>query len=326
MILRGIAALILSSAGPALAEDFLLAHPLACATDQGCYIQQYMDRDPTGAFTDFRCQGLSYDGHKGTDFAVPTRATMEQRVDVLAAAGGRVRGVRDGMPDTGWTEETAAAIEGKECGNGVVIVHPGGWETQYCHMMQGSVGVRPGQEVQEGTVLGQLGQSGRAEFPHLHFSVRKDGAPIDPFDPQPTTSCDTSAPATLWQDPPPYRPGGLINMGLSEDMPEYTAIKAGIIQPQLLPTTAAALVLYGHTFGTRKGDVLRMILAGPEGEVFRRDARFRKNHAQAFRAFGKRRRAHATWPEGTYEASVQLIRDGTVIDRMTTALSVSAAD
>ena len=37
------------------------------------------------------------------------------------AEPGVVRSLRDGMPDTGDTARTAAAIEGRECGNGVVI-------------------------------------------------------------------------------------------------------------------------------------------------------------------------------------------------------------
>jgi len=99
MIYRAALALILSSAGPALAEDLQLAFPLDCTFGQDCHIQQYMDHDPSSAAQDYRCSGLTYDGHKGTDFALPDLAAMEAGVFVRAAAGGMVKGVRDGMED-----------------------------------------------------------------------------------------------------------------------------------------------------------------------------------------------------------------------------------
>ena len=88
---------------------------------------------PGPAATDFTCGPLSYDGHDGTDIALPTRAAMAEGVAVLAAAPGTVTGIRDGIADF------APVIQGKECGNGVVIDHGAGWVTQYCHLRQGSV-------------------------------------------------------------------------------------------------------------------------------------------------------------------------------------------
>ncbi|MFC6639196.1 peptidoglycan DD-metalloendopeptidase family protein [Sulfitobacter sp. JBTF-M27] len=326
MSLRAFAALILSSASSVLAEDLLLSFPVDCTLGQDCYIQQYMDRDPGDGYSDYQCRGLSYDGHKGTDFALPTRADMQAGVDVFAAAPGRVRGFRDGMPDTGWTRETVAEVEGRECGNGVVLFHPGGWETQYCHLMQGSITVRNGQEVKAGDVLGQIGQSGRAEFPHLHLSVRKDGIPVDPFDPDGTLACDSPGDSTLWADTPPYQPGGLVDVGLTDIIPEYADVKAGIAGADTLPATAPALVVYGFSFGTQKDDVMRLSLTGPEGEVISRDTKLERNHAQAFRAVGKRLRGRATWPEGTYAGTATLIRGDTVISILRTEITIAGSD
>ncbi len=58
----------------------------------------------------------------------------------------------------------------RECGNGVVIAHAGGWETQYCHMAQGGLAVKPDQPVTTGQTLA-VGLSGLTEYPHLHFTV-----------------------------------------------------------------------------------------------------------------------------------------------------------
>jgi len=125
---RLLAALVLCAA-PAAAQDLTLGFPADCTPGDGCVIQNHFDHDPGPGFSDFRCGGLGYDGHDGTDIRVPTPADMAA-LDVLAAAPGRVRGVRDGMPDIPQGSPGAPDVAGRDCGNGVVIDHGGGWETQ----------------------------------------------------------------------------------------------------------------------------------------------------------------------------------------------------
>lgn len=322
MIWRGLLALALPFASTALAEELVLSTPVDCDLGDTCFIQQYMDRDPGEGFSDFQCSTLSYDGHKGTDFALPTFSDMQRGVNVLAAADGRVRGFRDGMPDTGWNEETAAEIEGKECGNGVVLVHPGGWETQYCHLMKGSVTIRNDQTVKRGDVLGKIGQSGRAEFPHLHLSVRQGGAPVDPFDPDGTVSCNTPGDSTLWDDTLVYQPGGLIDVGMTDVVPEYVDVKAGVAGQTVLPRTAPAIVLFGMSFGTRAGDIVKLDIIGPEGPFLSQEHEMERRRARAFRAVGKRLRANTTWPAGAYHGTVTLVRDGVAISQLSTEITV----
>lgn len=322
MIKRGLWALFLPFAGIASAEGLTLQLPVDCTLGDTCYIQQYMDRDPDTGFRDFRCSGLSYDGHKGTDFALPTRADMQAGVDVFAAADGRVRGFRDEMPDTGYSEETAAAIEGKECGNGVVLLHHDGWETQYCHMKQGSIAIRNGQTVKAGDLLGQIGQSGRAEFPHLHLSVRQGGKPVDPFDPDGTVSCATPGDSTLWAQTPIYQPGGIVDVGISDNMPEYADVKEGIAAVGSLKVSSPALIVYGFSFGTQKNDIVRLEITGPQGTVISENRKLTRRHAQAFRAVGKRLRSGDAWPIGTYVARATLLRDGKEISTQTTEIQI----
>ncbi|SFG65616.1 peptidoglycan DD-metalloendopeptidase family protein [Sulfitobacter dubius] len=307
MILRAALALTLSSAGPALAEDLQLAFPLDCTLGQDCHIQQYMDRDPSSAAQDYRCSGLTYDGHKGTDFALPDRAAMAAGVTVRAAAGGVVKGLRDGMQDNAPLSE----VRGRECGNGAVIDNGNGWETQYCHLKRGSLRVTDGQKISEGDVIGQVGQSGKAAFPHLHLSLRHNGQPVDPFDPK-GSDCTTVPSDTLWQDTPPYRAGGLIAVGFADHVPSYAAIKAGDAGRDTLSPDAPAMVIYGYSYGTQKDDVLRLSLSGPNGVVIEKDVIMDKPQAQSFRAIGKR--MSRQWSPGRYTGTVVLLRSGRVID------------
>ncbi len=187
----GWAAVLLAAwltAAPAAAEPLKLDFPLTCTPDLTCWIPNYVDHDPTKGIRDYACGKATYNGtsgtvsrHKGTDIAIRDLAAMRAGVEVLAAAG-RVAGTRDGMADINLREAGGLkAPKGKDCGNGVLILHPGGWDTQYCHMRKGSIAVKKDDRVAAGQPLGLVGLSGATIFPHLHLTVRKDKEIVDPF-------------------------------------------------------------------------------------------------------------------------------------------------
>lgn len=318
MIRRTFLCITLAPALPAGA--FELALPVACDLGETCHIQNYFDRDPGPAWQDVGCGALSYDGHDGTDFALPTRAAMEAGVDVLAAAAGVVTGARDGMPDISREDPAALPLDGKDCGNGVVVDHGDGWETQYCHLKQGSIAVQTGAAIAAGDVLGQIGLSGQTVFPHLHLSVRKDGQPLDPFAPDASATCGKAIEADLWDASVGYDEFGFLDMGFADAVPDYTAIRAGLPPRVVFPPHAPALVVWAYFFGARQGDVLTLTITGPEVEVIRQDITLERTQAQAFRATG--RRARGAWPAGDYAGEAQLTRSGTVIESRSLSVAV----
>ncbi len=289
----------------------VLSLPIDCELGVNCHIQQYPDRDPGPEFRDFRCGQLAYDGHKGTDFSLPTLKAMQEGVNVLAAAPGVVRGSRDSMPDKYYTKEQAEDVSGRECGNGVVVRHADGWETQYCHMKLGSIRVQKGNRVKQGTILGEVGLSGKTQFPHLHLSVRQNGQVVDPFDTSDTSLCGQAG-NSLWHSELPYVPGALIDIGFSPNLPKYEDIHAGSAKMNSLPAESEALVLFGFAYGGLKGDIMRLSISGPNGFSLSHDAQLEKNRARFFRAYGKRLK-QAAWPQGTYRGTVKMIRDGATL-------------
>jgi peptidase M23-like protein len=304
-----------SLAASTAAGELVLQMPIDCTLGETCHIQQFPDHDPGPGARDYLCGTLSYDGHKGTDFALPYHSDMEAGVNVLAAADGVVRGVRDGMSDQVASPANAASFADKECGNGVVLRHPDGWETQYCHMKRGSVAVRSGDKVQAGAVLGQVGLSGKTQFPHVHLSVRQNGQVVDPFSPDALATCSDSAPErSLWASVPDHSAGGFIGGGFSTDVPDFDDIKRGTADRRDIATSAPALVFWSFLYGSQAGDALTLTLDGPEGRVAEYDDALTRTQAQSFRAAGRRLRGDG-WPAGTYVGIAVLTRDGAEIDR-----------
>ncbi|SDE37968.1 M23 family metallopeptidase [Limimaricola pyoseonensis] len=320
--IRLLALLTACAAAPAAAQErFRLALPIDCAPGQDCFVQNYFDADPGPGMRDHACGPLSYDGHRGTDFRVSTIAALERGITVRAAAPGVVAARRDGMPDIlqGWAG--APEIEGRDCGNGVVLRHEGGWETQYCHLAEGSVAVRRGERVETGAALGLVGLSGNTEFPHLHLSVRRDGVEIDPFDPEGSGGCEAARADTLWVEPPAYRAGALMEAGFAPALPDWPAIQSGTAAAEV--AADAPMVLWAYLFGARKGDVVRLTVTGPGGRVFLRDMPLMRTLAQSFRAAGLEP-PEGGWPAGDYAGEVTLWRDGAALHALEVPLRMAA--
>ena len=96
--------------------------------------------------------------HQGVDYAAP-RGTP-----IKASGDGRVGyvGYRGGY------------------GRTVVLEHGGGISTLYAHMSGFARGLKVGQRVRQGQVIGYVGSSGAATGPHLHYEYRVNGIHKNP--------------------------------------------------------------------------------------------------------------------------------------------------
>jgi hypothetical protein len=87
---------------------------------------------------------------------------------LLAVADGRVTAAVDSYPDPPVGERTWREMTG----NHVILDIGGGRYVLYAHLKQGSLRIHDGDHVQRGQVIGQVGDSGNSDEPHLHIQVQ----------------------------------------------------------------------------------------------------------------------------------------------------------
>ncbi|MBI2310888.1 MAG: M23 family metallopeptidase [Betaproteobacteria bacterium] len=315
LISLGLTALIFASAdAPGAGAGAGLDLPLQCAPGESCWISNHVDLDPGPGTRDYACGRLTYDGHKGTDFALRDLMAMNEGVAVLAAAAGVVLRTRDGEPDISVRVRGEDAIRGRECGNAVVIEHAGGLETQYCHLRRGSVAVKRGTRVAAGDRIGLVGLSGETEYPHLHVTMRHRGRVIDPF--RGTGDAERCGPgdAPLWKPgilaSLPYSPGALYNFGVAPVVPSAAAAREGAYRSMVIPAESAVFAVWAEAYGVAAGDSFEIHLDAPDGKPFIRHSQdFVRNQARIFRLVA-RKRGHDPWPVGTYRGRIRITRVG----------------
>ena len=304
-------------AAPAQAKTLTLSFPLQCTLHKTCFIQNYVDTNPSPGHQDYRCGQATYDGHKGTDFRVVSVTDAKEGVPVIAAAPGRVKAIRDGMKDQ-LVDKDTHFLQGRECGNGVVIDHGQGWETQYCHLRRASVRVRQGQQIKPGEPIGLVGYSGKAQFAHLHLSVRHRGRVIDPFTGKNVEGrCGGNMQKGLWQagieETLKYRHGELLGIGFADRPVSLRDLEEGKIGSARPSSVSKVIAFYARFINLEKGDRLRLVLIGPSGRLTQSTTKPLERHKAQYVAYVGRKLRAKRWPDGRYRGQVQLLRSGTVI-------------
>lgn len=108
--------------------------------------------------------------------ALDVRSYYSYGEKVFAVADAIVVSAKDGLPDNiprtaaGFNTVVPITME-NVAGNAIVLDLGDGQFAYYAHLKPGSVRVKTGNCVKRGEWLGQIGNSGDARWPHLHFQV-----------------------------------------------------------------------------------------------------------------------------------------------------------
>src|SRR5438552_4045047 len=98
------------------------------------------------------------------------RPAMHTGLDFRAGSGDPVRATANGkVVSSGWTGGYGRMVE---------IDHGNGLSTRYGHLSE--IGVKVGDQIRIGQVIGAVGSTGRSTGPHLHYETRIDGEAVDP--------------------------------------------------------------------------------------------------------------------------------------------------
>jgi murein DD-endopeptidase MepM/ murein hydrolase activator NlpD len=98
------------------------------------------------------------------------RPAMHTGLDFRASTGDPVRATANGkVVNAGWAGGYGRMVE---------IDHGNGLSTRYGHLSE--IGVKVGEQIKIGQVIGAVGSTGRSTGPHLHYETRIDGDAVDP--------------------------------------------------------------------------------------------------------------------------------------------------
>lgn len=98
-------------------------------------------------------------GHKGVDYAAPSGTPIYATADGTVEFVGRQNGY----------------------GNVIILKNFGKYSTLYAHQSRFAKGLKKGDRVQQGQLIGYVGSTGWATGPHLHYEFRIDKRPVDPL-------------------------------------------------------------------------------------------------------------------------------------------------
>jgi murein DD-endopeptidase MepM/ murein hydrolase activator NlpD len=97
--------------------------------------------------------------HRGVDYAAPNRTPVKATGDGTVTYLGRKGGL----------------------GNAIILKHGGRYDTVYAHLSSYKRGLRTGQRVKQGQIIGFVGMTGLATGPHLHYEFRVNGVHRNPL-------------------------------------------------------------------------------------------------------------------------------------------------
>ena len=147
----------------------LLSESMVEAADSMEAHRQLLEATPTILPT----AGLLSSRFSGSRFhPILHKFTAHEGIDVHAQEGTPILAAADGV--------VKASGKNGGYGNRVVVDHGYGYSTLYGHASE--LLVKVGQRVSRGDVIAQVGSTGLATAPHLHYEVHVRGTPVNPMD------------------------------------------------------------------------------------------------------------------------------------------------
>lgn len=100
---------------------------------------------------------------------------FHQGIDLTPGAGVPIKSVTGGtVRSAGWADKYGYAVTVDHVVDGQAV------STLYAHMQENSIEVHQGQNIERGTHIGRVGDTGQSYGAHLHFEVRVNNSVVNP--------------------------------------------------------------------------------------------------------------------------------------------------
>jgi murein DD-endopeptidase MepM/ murein hydrolase activator NlpD len=176
------------------------------------------------AIAAFPVQGLC--SFTDTYGAARAGGRVHEGVDIIAKAGQWIYATNDGILTKQYLD-----APGSLSGNGWRLTIADGSYFFYAHLSAFAAGVSVGSPVKAGQIIGQVGMTGNAPIPHLHFEVHPGGGV--PVDPTPIVKAiDGCKNTAVPPQPDGALPGAVTPMPTAPTTPTTTADPATTVPPR----------------------------------------------------------------------------------------------
>ncbi len=246
-LLRSAGKLPAPDAAQVVTYDFPLRLAPGLPDYAGARVSAFIDHSAaSGAMQDYNGGTRTYDGHRGTDYALYPFGWNKLDagdVQVIAAAAGTIINKVNGDPTDHNPCDGGSSADNW---NYVTVLHADGRLTIYGHLRYNSLTSKSiGQAVAQGEYLGTAASSGNSSGPHLHFEVRTGGFTsaewIDPY------AGPNSQPTSLWTNQRPYYDSA-INKLATHAAPPSTPDPCQPSIPNLQDSFTTPRTIYFYTY------------------------------------------------------------------------------
>jgi murein DD-endopeptidase MepM/ murein hydrolase activator NlpD len=233
----------------------------------GFRVSAFADHNSTsGQVLDYNGGMRTYDGHRGTDYALWPFAWNKLdagEVQVIAAAAGTIVSYANVDP----TDHNCGSSS-NDPWNYVALVHADGRMTIYGHLRYYSLSSKGiGQTVAQGEYLGTAGSSGNSSGPHLHFEVRFGNFSstewMDPY------TGPNSQPESLWTGQRPYFDSAINKLATHSGPPSTPdACQPTITNLQDHFTAPARIYFYAYYRDHQEALATQLKIFRPDGSLY----------------------------------------------------------
>ncbi len=296
------------------ASELKFNTPIQCKIGEDCFLLNQLEK--------VGCGQLPFSTKDGVMFIAKHDALVRDGIKILASQNGKVKAVRSNVDD-----QDKSTVSIAPCGNGIIVTHANGYETQYCYLHKDTIKLKKGDKVKEGQELGLMGMSGNINYPAMLFTLKRKNKHIDPFtNNHKSEDCVYNHDKSLWNPETIktmiHSETIITNYGFTTEEPEIAKARNGDYNTMTIAGNTNIIGYFIDLIGVYEGDLIIIEMLSPDGYKI-------VSYQKKFVDFNPRAFAHIVYKnqsqklnEGEYKISFKLLRQGSIIIEKQDSLNI----